>query len=103
MKKTITLILATASATAIAVPAAAQDNSPFTGPRVEVVGGYDISKAGSDIDNDLNDSDSGNAYGFGINLFGNETTSLNLHVLDFDEGAFTTTTIGFQHYFGGFR
>ncbi|WP_340588045.1 porin family protein [Erythrobacter alti] len=70
MKKTITLILATASATAIAVPAAAQDNSPFTGPRVEVVGGYDISKAGSDVDNDLNDEDDqsidGFMYGVGI-------------------------------------
>lgn len=66
---------------------------------VYVLGG----QARMDIDNDLNSSDAGNAYGFGINLFGNETTALNLHVLDFDDGAFTTTTIGFQHYFGGFR
>ena len=70
MKKSIALILATASATAIAVPASAQDNSPFTGPRVEVVGGYDISKAGSDVDNDLNDEDNqsidGFMYGVGV-------------------------------------
>lgn len=56
-----------------------------------------------DVDADLNDSDEGTAIGVGINLFGNETTSLNLQVMDFDDGAFTTTTIGFQHYFGGFR
>ena len=48
-------------------------------------------------------SDSFNAFGFGINLFGNETTALNLHVLDLDDGAFKTATIGFQYYFGGFR
>ncbi|MGQ7847839.1 outer membrane beta-barrel protein [Granulosicoccus sp. 3-233] len=66
---------------------------------VYVLGGH----ARLDIDEDFNDSDAGTAVGFGINLFGNETTALNLHVLDFDDGAFTTTTIGFQHYFGGFR
>ena len=66
---------------------------------VYVLGG----QARLDIDSDLNNSDAGNVYGFGINLFGNETTALNLHVLDFDDGAFTATTIGFQHYFGGFR
>ncbi len=57
MKKNIILILASASVAAIAVPAAAQDNSPFTGPRIEGTVGYDISKAGSDVDNDLNDED----------------------------------------------
>lgn len=56
-----------------------------------------------DVDSSLNPTDSGNAIGGGINLFGNETTALNLHVLRFDEGAFTTATIGFQYYFGGFR
>jgi hypothetical protein len=56
-----------------------------------------------DIDKKFNNSDAGNAIGFGINLFGNETTALNFHVLDFDDGAFTTATIGFQYYFGGFR
>jgi len=66
---------------------------------VYALGGY----ARLDVDQDFNDSDGGTALGLGINLFGNETTALNLHVLDFDDGAFTTTTIGFQHYFGGFR
>jgi len=56
-----------------------------------------------DVDESLNPTDSGNAIGGGINLFGNETTALNFHVLRFDEGAFTTATIGFQYYFGGFR
>ena len=56
-----------------------------------------------DFDPDFGDADSGNAIGGGINLFGNDTTSLNLHVLRFDEGAFTTATVGFQYYFGGFR
>ena len=56
-----------------------------------------------EIDDSLNDSDSGLAVGGGINLFGNETTSLNLHYLRLDDGAFSTATIGFQHYFGGFR
>ncbi|MGB3797021.1 MAG: porin family protein [Alteraurantiacibacter sp.] len=70
MKKGIALILASASATALAVPAAAQDNSAFTGPRIEGIAGYDISKAGSSVDNDLNDEDDqsidGFMYGVGI-------------------------------------
>ncbi len=56
-----------------------------------------------DIDSDLNNTDSGNAFGAGINLFGSETTALNVHVLRFDDGAFTTATIGVQYFFGGFR
>ncbi len=70
MKKGIALILASASATALAVPAAAQDNSAFTGPRIEGIAGYDISKAGSSVDNDLNDEDDqsidGFMYGVGV-------------------------------------
>lgn len=66
---------------------------------VYVLGG----QARLDIDSQFNNSDAGNAFGFGINLFGNETTALNFQVLDFDDGAFTIATIGFQYYFGGFR
>lgn len=55
------------------------------------------------IDKSLNSTDAGTAVGLGINFFGNETTSLNLHVLDIDGGTFTTASIGFQYYFGGFR
>lgn len=41
---------------ALAAPASAQDiNTTFTGPRVEAIVGYDINKAGSDIDDDINE------------------------------------------------
>lgn len=70
MKKGIALILASASATTLATPALAQDNEAFTGPRIEGIAGYDISKAGSDVDNDLNDEDDesidGLLYGVGV-------------------------------------
>lgn len=70
MKKGIALILASASAAALAMPAAAQDNSNFTGPRIEGVAGYDISRPGSseDIDNaaDLDQSVDDLAYGVGV-------------------------------------
>lgn len=70
MKKGIALIFASASATAMAVPAFAQDNSAFVGPRIEGIAGYDISRAGSDIDNELNDEDDesidGLLYGVGL-------------------------------------
>lgn len=59
--------------------------------------------AGLDMDSELVDTEESDAFGIGINLFGNETTSLNINYLDIDNGAFTSTTIGFQHYFGGFR
>lgn len=66
---------------------------------VYIMGG----QARLDLDSQFNNSDAGNAIGFGLNLFGNETTSLNFNVLDIDDGAFRTATIGFQYYFGGFR
>lgn len=66
---------------------------------VYILGG----QARLDIDSQFNNSDAGNAFGFGINLFGNETTSLNFNFLEIDDGAFSTATIGFQYYFGGFR
>lgn len=66
---------------------------------VYVMGG----QAHLDIDSQFNNTDAGNAFGFGINLFGNETTALNFNFLDIDDGAFRTATIGFQYYFGGFR
>ena len=71
MKKTVAL-LAAASVAAIAVPAAAQDatDGTFTGPRVEALVGYDISKAGSDIDDDVNEDNDqsidGVTYGVGV-------------------------------------
>ena len=56
-----------------------------------------------DIDKSLNSTDAGVALGAGVNLFGSETTSLNMHFLSIDGGTFTTASIGFQYYFGGFR
>ncbi|GGC26585.1 hypothetical protein GCM10011371_12720 [Novosphingobium marinum] len=54
----------------VSVPALAQNASPFTGPRVEAVLGYDVSKAGSSVDDDANvDNDQsidGLLYGVGI-------------------------------------
>ena len=64
MNKGLTLLLTGIAGAVIAVPAAAQDNSTFTGPRVEIMGGYDISKAGSDVDNDFNDEDDQSIDGF---------------------------------------
>jgi outer membrane immunogenic protein len=54
----------------LAAPAAfAQDSPTFTGPRVEGLLGYDISRAGSDVDNDANSNDDesieGLLYGVG--------------------------------------
>lgn len=70
MNTRLALLLAAASTAAMAVPAAAQDNSAFTGPRVEAIVGYDINKIGSDLDNDLNEdanrSVEGLTYGIGV-------------------------------------
>ena len=71
MKKTVALFAA-ASVAAIAAPAAAQDatDGTFTGPRAEALVGYDVSKAGSDIDDDFNEDNDqsidGVTYGVGI-------------------------------------
>lgn len=68
MKKTLFLIAA-GSAVALAAPAAAQDQSTFSGFRLEALGGYDTSRAGSDVDNDadedFDDGIDGVAYGVG--------------------------------------
>ncbi len=56
-----------------------------------------------DIDSQITEEDTADVMGIGINLFGNRNTSLNLHVLSFADGMFRTTTIGFHHYFGGYR
>lgn len=65
MKKTA-LLLAAGAIAAIGTPAMAQDavNDAFTGPRAEVLLGYDISKAGSTVDNDANPNDDQSIDGF---------------------------------------
>ena len=69
MKKTVALMVAT-SAAALAVPASAQDATAgtFTGPRAEVLLGYDISKAGSTIDDDSNADNDQSIDGFGYGV-----------------------------------
>ena len=74
------------------------------GVRYGQVGVYGLlGQAILDTASSVNFSKSGEALGFGLNLFGNSTTSLNLHFLRLDGGAFTTASIGFQYYFGGYR
>lgn len=67
MKKVAISVVGGAAA-ALAAPALAQDAPSFSGPRVEVLTGYDISKAGSSVDNDANRKDDESMEGvlFGI-------------------------------------
>ncbi|WP_137679521.1 outer membrane protein [Aurantiacibacter suaedae] len=64
------LLIAGLSSVALATPAMAQDNSTFTGPRIEGIVGYDSTRPGSstDIDNvdDIDQSIDDVAYGVGI-------------------------------------
>lgn len=70
--KTTVAILAATSVAALSAPAMAQDatDGAFTGPRVEAIVGYDVSKAGSSIDdetnNDNDQSIEGINYGIGV-------------------------------------
>ena len=59
--------LAAASAMAFAVPAAAQNENTFTGPRVEALVGYDSSQPGSSVNvPGANDTFDGVNYGVGV-------------------------------------
>lgn len=62
------IFAAVGAASALASPAAAQGRAPFTGPRVEAVVGYDVTKAGSSVDNDAsrNDDESIEGIVFGV-------------------------------------
>lgn len=63
MKKVL-VCLATGGAL-MSVPAFAQSaDTSFTGPRVEAIVGYDISKAGSSIDDDVNEDNDQSIDGF---------------------------------------
>ena len=58
MTKFYIVLVSGSALAAFASPAVAQDNpSTFTGPRVEAIVGYDVTKAGSSVDNDASDSD----------------------------------------------
>jgi outer membrane immunogenic protein len=65
--ETTLALLAAASMAAIAAPAAAQD-SEAGGAWVGVIGGYDISKAGSSADNDADEGDDQSIEGFGYGV-----------------------------------
>ncbi len=64
--KTSVALLAAASLAAIASPAAAQDvaDNTFTGLWGGVIGGYDVSRAGSSIDDDANEDNDQSIDGF---------------------------------------
>ncbi len=65
--KTTFALLAAASIAAIATPAAAQDDTAG-GAWIGVIGGYDISKAGSDIDDEANEENDQSIEGFGYGV-----------------------------------
>lgn len=103
MKKGFAIFLAAGSAIALAVPAAAQDDSTFTGPRIEALIGYDSARPGStvDIDNDedVDQSIDGVAYGVGAGYdfdFGSAVLGIEGEFMkseaqtDFDTTGFTT-------------
>lgn len=106
MKKGIALLLAAGSAVAFTVPAAAQDDPDFTGPRVEALVGYDSVRPGStvDIDNadDVDQSIDDITYGLGLGydfdmgsaVLGVEGEYMRSEAkTDFDTTGFTATGI----------
>ena len=104
MKKIAALLVA-GSMTAIAVPAAAQDSGTFTGPRVEALAGYDISRAGSSVDNDTNENDDqsidGLVYGAGVGYdFNAGGVVLGVEASITDSTAKVETTGGDTELFG---
>ena len=103
MTKGIAFLLAASSLAAFTVPAAAQDDPDFTGPRIEALIGYDSTRPGStvDIDNDddVDQSIDDVTYGFGAGydhdlgsvVIGAEGEYLRSEAqTDFDTTGFTT-------------
>lgn len=87
MKKVLITTLLTGGAMLMAVPAQAQEPSPFTGFRVEALAGYDTLRNGSDVDidedggEDIDQSIEGLVYGVGAGF-------------DFDLGGFVAGVEG---------
>ena len=81
MRKVLVAALLASGAALTAIPAQAQETSPFTGFRIEALGGYDILRNGSDVDidedggDDIDESIEGALYGVGAGF-------------DFDLGGF---------------
>lgn len=119
MKYTAAL-LAAASLGAIASPAAAQSvaDNTFTGLWGGVVGGYDVSKAGSSIDNDTDEDDDQSIDGFvyGVQLgydidvggfvigaeaeYSDSTAEVELDAGDAENFGFGNVETGRDLYFG---
>ncbi|GGD83674.1 outer membrane protein [Croceicoccus mobilis] len=100
MKKLISTLAAGAAIATVATPAMAQSAPDWTGAHVEALVGYDISRAGSDSDDDLNDQNDqsidGLAYGAGIGYdydFGNVVLGV--------EGQYTDSTAKTEYSDGG--
>jgi outer membrane immunogenic protein len=72
MLKFVSAALLAGTAFASASPAFAQERAPFTGPRVEVLGGYDVLRSGEEEDgvntseNEGDESIDGASYGIGV-------------------------------------
>lgn len=119
MKKALSLLVA-GSAIAITMPAAAQaqEQPDFTGFRLEAVGGFDTSRAGSEVDNEVNEDDDqsieGFAYGIGAGYDFNaggvvlgveaeltdSTAEVEIDDGDFENFGFGNVETGRDLYFG---
>lgn len=92
MRNLLTILASGSALAAMASPALAQDGVPFTGPRVEALVGYDVTQAGSSVDNDVTDSDDesidGVVYGGGIGYDFAASPNFRLGV----EGEFTESS-----------
>ena len=101
MKKLATVLTAGA-ALAGASPALAQDNSTFTGPRVEALLGYDINKAGSTIDDDANPNDDESTEGLLYGVGAGYDLAIGKAVVGV-EGEFTDSTAKTKNENGDFE
>ncbi|AOL23226.1 outer membrane protein [Erythrobacter litoralis] len=106
MKK-LTLFLLAGSAFAVSSPAMAQDEGDFTGFRLEALAGFDASKAGSSVDDDIDDDNDqsieGLIYGAGAGYdmdFGGVVVGVEAELTDstadtgFEDGDFEGIGLG---------
>lgn len=112
-------LAASAAFVGLAAPASAQAVNPaFTGPRAEVVVGYDINKAGSDVDDDLNEDNDqsfegvlyGGALGYDFSIAGlvvgaeaeltGSTADTDFEDGDFENAGFGNVDAGRDLYLG---
>lgn len=104
MRNLLTILASGSALAAMASPALAQDGRvPFTGPRVEALVGYDVTKAGSSVDNDTTPSDDqsieGAAYGGGIGYDFAASPNFRIGV----EGEYTDSTAKTKYNRGDFE